>query len=256
MSQRLTISNLSNVRFVAAASQDYSDAGSILVISANLDHLYRFNAPDLSERVPFMKVITIADGWPVALASSLVARTPWPRQTGAGHVAELFRAAESTELRIAVMGGTQQTHAALSQKWPLASPSPPPLCFNPTRAQLQDPDWAEQALREIRDAGSQILLVCLGKPLQELWILEHFHDGLGFRVVALVGGAVDMWAGTTRRAPRLMQRLGLEWAFRLLLEPKRLWKRYLVQGPVALSRLAIFLGRGQLRVQDSEQILT
>ncbi len=79
-------------------------------------------------------------------------------------------------------------------------------------------------VEDIGKSGARILFVGLGCPKQELWMEEH-RDRV--RAVMLgVGAAFDFHAGEVRQAPALLQRMGLEWAFRLLMEPRRLWRRY------------------------------
>ena len=74
----------------------------------------------------------------------------------------------------------------------------------------------------IRASRPDILLVCFGFPLQEEWIASHLHLLDGVRVIAGLGGALDVWAGNTHRAPKFISKCGLEWAWRIALEPKRL----------------------------------
>ena len=78
-------------------------------------------------------------------------------------------------------------------------------------------------------AGVDLLFVALGCPKQEMWINENKHR---FRCPLVgVGAAFDFHAGATRQAPTLLQQLGLEWAFRLATEPRRLWRRYAYNNP-------------------------
>ncbi len=105
----------------------------------------------------------------------------------------------------------------------------------------------------IRAAGVRILFVGLGSPKQDRWM--HAHQGRVGAVMLGVGAAFDFLAGTKPQAPRWMQRAGLEWAFRLASEPRRLWRRYLRQNPrFAMLALAQVL-RASLRahggVRDS-----
>jgi len=84
------------------------------------------------------------------------------------------------------------------------------------------PEREPQLLERIRAAAPTIVLVGLGAPKQERWIVRHAADFPSARVMMGVGGAFDMWAGRLPRAPGLLHRLGLEWAWRLALEPHRL----------------------------------
>lgn len=82
-------------------------------------------------------------------------------------------------------------------------------------------------IAEIKACQPDILLVAFGNPKQEKWIGMHGRE-LGVPVMMGVGGSLDFIAGMTRRAPGWMQRMGLEWLFRLAQEPRRLWRRYAV----------------------------
>ncbi len=89
---------------------------------------------------------------------------------------------------------------------------------------------------EINAARPDVLLVGLGMPLQERWLMENLH-GLDVGV-ALTGGAVfDYASGRLRRGPRLLTDNGLEWLARLIVEPRRLWRRYLLGNPLFLARV-------------------
>ncbi len=94
----------------------------------------------------------------------------------------------------------------------------------------------EAVVEEIRAAAPDLLLVGLGMPLQERWLMENRHRlGTG---VALTGGAVfDYVSGRVRRGPRLLRENGFEWLARLLVEPRRLWRRYLLGNPLFLLRV-------------------
>jgi N-acetylglucosaminyldiphosphoundecaprenol N-acetyl-beta-D-mannosaminyltransferase len=82
----------------------------------------------------------------------------------------------------------------------------------------------------INDSGADIVWVGLSTPAQERWMAEY-RARLTSPVLIGVGAAFDFHAGTVRQAPRLIQRSGLEWAFRLAMEPRRLWKRYFTNNP-------------------------
>lgn len=89
----------------------------------------------------------------------------------------------------------------------------------------------EEVVKFINEAKPDVLWVGLGCPKQEKWMYEH-RERLNIPVMVGVGAAFDFLSGIKPRAPHWMQENGLEWLFRLITEPKRLWKRYLLNGPL------------------------
>jgi len=98
------------------------------------------------------------------------------------------------------------------------------------------PQQEPEVVREVASSRADVLLVAMGVPLQELWILRH-RDELGVRVAFGVGGLFDFYSGRIPRAPYWMRRIGLEWFYRLLQEPRRLWRRYLIGNAVFIARV-------------------
>ena len=86
-------------------------------------------------------------------------------------------------------------------------------------------DAAKEAkiIEDIKEKKPDILFVCLGAPKQEEWILKHKAE-LGVKVLMGIGGSLDVYAGVAERAPLSFQKLGLEWLYRLMKEPKRIWR--------------------------------
>jgi N-acetylglucosaminyldiphosphoundecaprenol N-acetyl-beta-D-mannosaminyltransferase len=91
------------------------------------------------------------------------------------------------------------------------------------------PEEDVEIVERINQSGARILFVGLGCPKQEMWMAEHC--GKVNAVMLGVGAAFDFHAGVKPQAPAWMQRIGLEWLFRLMTEPRRLWKRYLYHNP-------------------------
>jgi N-acetylglucosaminyldiphosphoundecaprenol N-acetyl-beta-D-mannosaminyltransferase len=95
---------------------------------------------------------------------------------------------------------------------------------------------APAVLERIRAARADVLFVAMGAPRQENWIRQH-AAACGATVTLGVGGLFDYYSGNIPRAPRWMRRSGLEWVFRLIQEPGRLWKRYLVGNWTFMARI-------------------
>lgn len=94
-----------------------------------------------------------------------------------------------------------------------------------------------QLIERINQAGTEILIVGLGMPKQERWLLDNIAE-LDVRVIMTCGAAFEYIAGMKSRAPEWMRGIGLEWFFRLLQEPGRLWRRYLLGNAIFALRLA------------------
>ncbi len=95
----------------------------------------------------------------------------------------------------------------------------------------------EEDLAKIRASGARLVFVALGCPKQEQWAVRS-RDRLAMPVIA-VGAAFDFNAGVMPQAPAILQRLGLEWAFRLVHEPRRLWRRYLLLNPAYVALVGL-----------------
>lgn len=96
-------------------------------------------------------------------------------------------------------------------------------------------DPEREALPLIRESGADILMCALGQPRQELF-MSRYRDELGVKVGVSCGAMFDFWSGAVRRAPRAFRALRCEWVFRLLLEPRRMARRYVVGNPLFLIR--------------------
>lgn len=203
------------------------------VFTPNVDHVVK------AERVPELREayqgvdLSVADGMPLVWASRLLG-TPLPeRVAGSDLVLPLARRAAVRGWRVYLLGGAGGDAAragAVLQRLgvALAGVEAPRVELDATGAAAN----AAIAAR-IRASRADLVLVALGAPKQEIWI--HRHRGqLGGAVAIGVGASLAFLAGTLPRCPRWMSRRGLEWLFRLASEPRRLWRRYLVEGPAFL----------------------
>ena len=210
-----------------------------MVMEAWDDHSFRaqVNRADL----------VVADGQPMVWALRLQGQPQQRRvRVSPDFLLRLFELASKSGTIVGLYGGHQQTLATFTASLGAAYPevkvgfayAPP---FRPLAC---DEDLT--VIDEIKAAGVQLLLVGIGCPKQERWMAEH-RDKLDCVMIG-VGAAFDLFEGRTREAPRWMRGIGLEWTYRLALEPRRLWRRYVKQNPrfVALfgaQMLAELLGR-------------
>jgi N-acetylglucosaminyldiphosphoundecaprenol N-acetyl-beta-D-mannosaminyltransferase len=154
---------------------------------------------------------------------------------------ELFAQCEARGLEVGLYGGTPESLEAFVRLLGSALPGlrvayawPPP--FRPLTA-TED----AEVVAQVRRAGVKLLLVGLGCPKQESWMADHASqlDCVMFGV----GAAFDVFAGKTGNAPEWMRDVGLEWAYRLSQEPRRLWRRHLFNDPRFLALLTAQVAR-------------
>jgi N-acetylglucosaminyldiphosphoundecaprenol N-acetyl-beta-D-mannosaminyltransferase len=170
------------------------------------------------------------DGMPLVFVGRLRGFPLRQRTDGPGLMAVALEQGASIGWRHYFYGSTPEVLAVLQSKirerWPniqIAGSYSPPF-----RTLTIEEDQA--IVNEINAASADILWIGLGCPKQERWMLEH-KNTLRIPVMLGVGQAFDLLAGTKKRAPRWMCNCGLEWFYRLIQEPRRLWKRYLLYNP-------------------------
>ncbi len=194
------------------------------------EHRYRLNHLDL----------VVPDGQPVRWALNLLYGTRLrDRVYGPTLSLKLCEAAGANKLPVFFYGSrlpvVQRLAENLSKRFSgLAIAGVLPSRFRKVSAQERD-----EIVREIQCSGAKMVFVGLGCPRQEVWAYE-FGSHLGMPTIA-VGAAFDFHAGYLRQAPMCLQRAGLEWAFRLAMEPRRLWRRYLILNPLYMLLVTLQL---------------
>jgi N-acetylglucosaminyldiphosphoundecaprenol N-acetyl-beta-D-mannosaminyltransferase len=98
------------------------------------------------------------------------------------------------------------------------------------------PDASERIASDIARSGADVVVVAMGNPLQERWLHSHL-SATGARLGVAAGAFLDYQAGVEKRAPRWMNRMGVEWVYRLARQPRRFWRRYLIGNPKFLIRI-------------------
>jgi len=180
------------------------------------------------------RAIVFNDGIGVDLASRLLFGTKFPENLNGTDFIPHYLQSSRYRHRVFLLGGKPGVAVKAAQRLACLAPQHD---FVGTCHGYYQPRDLPRVLAQIRHCGADILLVAMGNPHQEAWLnqyLEQTGCHLGFGV----GGLFDFMAGIVPRAPNWVQQARLEWAYRLLQEPTRLWRRYLVQMPLFLLRVA------------------
>lgn len=154
------------------------------------------------------------------------------RSTGTDLYFKLFK--ELFNKKFFLIGGTKDCDERIKEKFLLQEKS---IAVNLVGSiyKLFDPI---KDIEIINKSGADILMVALGTPRQEEWIIQN-KDKVNVPVIIAVGSGLDFLAGVKKRAPLWMQKIGLEWLYRLFQEPKRLWKRYVIGIPVFMFNIIV-----------------
>ena len=227
------------VERVLSAAMRRAGPQPLLVASANLDKIYRFGHGRRGEGFFTRSAmrdhwLVLLDGAPLAAQATRLTGAAWPRLAGADLLPWLLDTASTLGLRVGFLGGEASTHAALRSVAPKRWPG---LAIAGTwTAGPHDLDTRPGELAAaIRRSDTDLLAVAL-TPRGEWWLDGHARDA-GIRVGVAFGAAATVLVDEGARAPDVWQRHGLEWAWRLVHEPRRLARRYLLQGPQAYALL-------------------
>ena len=205
-------------------------------------HRYRLNSFDM----------IVPDGMPVRWALNLLHKAKLPdRVYGPTLTLKVCEAAANEGLPIYLYGSRQPVIDKLQENLRSMFPNIQIAGAEPSRFRQTSAEEKLEIAQKIRDSGAAITFVGLGCPRQEVWAYEY-REVLNMPILA-VGAAFDFHAGTLAQAPSRLQNMGLEWAFRLYKEPRRLWKRYAVLNPQYVAMVTMqALGIRRFDPQDNQ----
>lgn len=202
------------------------------VVTPNVDHTVMFQTDTDLQKSYEGAAMVLADGAPVVIASRLLNKALPERVAGSDLVPAMFEAASQRSdssakpLRVFLLGAApgvaDRAAKVIHERWSgveVVGTLSPPLGFEHDEAEN------EKILHAVAECKPDLVLIGLGAPKQELWIGRH-ADRLEAKAALCIGATIDFIAGEKSRAPRLLQKLGLEWVHRVATEPTRLAKRY------------------------------
>jgi N-acetylglucosaminyldiphosphoundecaprenol N-acetyl-beta-D-mannosaminyltransferase len=199
------------------------------VFTPNVDHVV-LAEKHAAFRVSYQTAnLCLADGMPVVWASRWLKRPVPEKVSGSDLIGPLMERAAAKQWRIYLLGGAP----GIAEKAAAIFQGRGVQVVGVDAAAIHDPTSASERqpiVEQIRRAAPHVVLVALGAPKQELFINAARLE-IGGAVMLGIGASLDFIAGNVRRAPRWMSQHGLEWCYRLLQEPRRLWRRYLLRDP-------------------------
>ena len=215
-----------------------ADGPTGYVVTPNAQHVVLHQSDALLREIYAKAFLVATDGVPLLWAARLLGNKLPGRVNGTDLFEVLCAAGAQSALRVYFLGGrpgaATAAAARLLQRHPTLE-----VCgiYCPDYGFEWDPAEQAKILRDINACRPHILFVGLGAPKQEYWMYNNRRT-LDVPVMLGIGGSFEFVGGIVPRAPRWMQRAGLEWFFRLLLEPERLWKRYLIGNTIFCALIA------------------
>jgi N-acetylglucosaminyldiphosphoundecaprenol N-acetyl-beta-D-mannosaminyltransferase len=179
--------------------------------------------------------LVYCDGYGVRLAAKALSAEIPHRMTGADWIWDLAARCEERDASVYLLGGDPSVAAQAGQRLRRSHPGLRVVGTHHGYFEI-DSGHDERVIEDINACRPDILLVGMGTPKQEIWA-QRTVDRLDCSVLWGVGALFDFVSGRVPRAPASLSDNGLEWIFRLAIEPQRMWRRYLVGNPVFLSRV-------------------
>jgi N-acetylglucosaminyldiphosphoundecaprenol N-acetyl-beta-D-mannosaminyltransferase len=251
------LSPLSGEQSVEEVARLVEERRPSLILSANLNFMMLSDRDDELNAINQKATLILADGMPVVWAGKF-AKPPIPeRVPGSDLIFTVSEMAAERGYSLFLLGGAEGIGELaaknLCEQFPglkIAGIVSPPF-----RPMTEEEDAA--LLAQIRNSDADILIMASSQPRGEKWLITRL-EAMNIPVSMQIGASLDFAAGRVKRAPHLFQKLGLEWAYRLYLEPKRLVRRYL-DNALFLFRM-LFLGskrqRNSIDLSDAQHITT
>ena len=213
------------------------------VVAVNTDVIIKIEDDEYLKNISNEADLTLVDGKPLIWISKWLKRPIKEKISGSDLVPKLCQTAAQKGYTIFIVGGkdgvADSARANLERYFDnikIVGTYSPPLGFE------NDADELRRINHKIDDATPDILIVCFGCPKQEKWVYENYKK-YGAIVSICAGATVDFLAGNVKRAPKWMSEHGLEWFYRFMQEPKRLFYRYFVEDIKIMSLIKKY-GRG------------
>jgi N-acetylglucosaminyldiphosphoundecaprenol N-acetyl-beta-D-mannosaminyltransferase len=207
------------------------------IVAVNTDVIMKIENDIYLKKIVDKADLVLIDGQPLVWISKWYGHPVKQKVSGSDLVPEICKTAKDKGYSIFILGGKdevakaakinlEQTYSGLN----VVDTYSPPLGFE------KNDEENKKIIKKINQAHPDILIVCFGCPKQEKWIYENYekYDSI---VSVCAGATVDFLAGNVKRAPKWMSNHGLEWLFRFISDPKRLFKRYFIDDVKIISLL-------------------
>lgn len=201
------------------------------IVTPNVDHVVKIQKDKDFKKIYDNATLVFADGVPLLWAAKFLGTPLKEKISGSDFFPEMCKTASEKNYKVFFMGGREgaadKAAEVMTKTFPklkVCGTYCPPFGFE------KDEEENNKIIKMLKKAKPDILFVGLGAPKQEKWVCKYM-DKINIPISAGIGVTFEFTAGMVKRAPVWMQKVGLEWFWRLVMEPRRLWRRYLVEDP-------------------------
>ena len=220
------------IQWITARAQARSRA---IVVTPNINHLHLVQVSEQARDAIERADLQLADGWPIVAASRILGQPLPGRIAGIDLVERLVDG--DPGFRVAILGGSSDAASRLAER---ARKRNEVVFVDELRPGWDQEEPRSKLAQRVAAAAPDLTLLGIGAPRQE--ILAHELKPAVSGPIVCCGAAIEVLAGMRPRAPRPLQRVGLEWAFRLVMEPRRLARRYAIAGATFLRLVVAAAG--------------
>lgn len=220
------------------------------VVTPNVDHLVRLESDTVLATLYAQAWLTVCD----SRVLEMIGRISGQRidiAPGSDLTEKLFETAIDPAEPLTIIGGTKSVVDAVSARYGLMDVR----WHEPPMGLRDNPEAVAECASFVAENPARFVLICVGSPQQEMIAEACLDRGDCTGVGLCVGASLDFLGGKARRAPRWMQRARIEWLHRLGREPRRMWRRYLVEGPKVLLLWSRWR-KAQRQLRALEQMLS
>lgn len=225
---RFELSNQTQV--LAQIARRAPSAPFAYVVTPNVDHIVRLQYLRSDLWPAYRRAwLTLCDSRILGKLAAHIGLT-LPVTPGSDLTTDLFEKAIDADDPVAILGGSAEAVTDLCNRYGLRHVTH----YNPPMGFVHNPDEVRHAAEFLVDAHARYSFLAVGSPQQEVVAYQVARLGGATGIGFCIGASLDFLTNRQVRAPRVMQRLAMEWLFRLMANPSRMWRRYLVEGPLIL----------------------
>ena len=206
--------------------------GKVLINTINAHSFNVAQRDPLFANALFEGDYLIPDGASVVQACKWINAKSQPKERIAGWDLFSFEMERNRKSKVMFMGSSEKVLSLIKERAAVDYPEMEVVTYSPPyKAEFLNEDNAD-IIKAINDANPDLLWIGMTAPKQEKWIYQHWQELDIHCHVGTIGAVFDFYAGTSKRAPKWWQEHSLEWLYRLIKEPRRMWRRYIIGNPL------------------------